>query len=81
MAANVTFALHTGDMVDREQLSFNGLDPSRLADDALRLDAVWKSIRKDVEDGVGQGHSQYGTHLSAPLYGVIGNQYAAFWVP
>ncbi|KAG0146390.1 hypothetical protein CROQUDRAFT_657362 [Cronartium quercuum f. sp. fusiforme G11] len=35
--------------------------------------AVWKSVRKEVEDGIGQGHSQYQTYSSTPLYGVIGN--------
>lgn len=35
--------------------------------------AVWTSVRKEVEDGIQQGHSQYRTYSKVPLYGVIGN--------
>lgn len=35
--------------------------------------AVWTSVRQEVEDGIQQGHSQYHTYSSVPLYGVIGN--------
>ncbi|OAV99686.1 hypothetical protein PTTG_11715 [Puccinia triticina 1-1 BBBD Race 1] len=35
--------------------------------------AVWTSVRKEVEDGIQQGHSQYHTYSDVPLYGVIGN--------
>ncbi|PLW08860.1 hypothetical protein PCANC_21846 [Puccinia coronata f. sp. avenae] len=35
--------------------------------------AVWTSVRKEVEDGITQGHSQYHTYSDIPLYGVIGN--------
>lgn len=35
--------------------------------------AVWTSVRKEVEDGIQQGHSQYHTYSNVPLYGVIGN--------
>lgn len=35
--------------------------------------AVWNSVRKEVEDGVGQGHSQYHAYSQTPFYGVIGN--------
>ncbi|CAH7686937.1 Metallo-dependent phosphatase-like protein [Phakopsora pachyrhizi] len=35
--------------------------------------AVWNSVRREVEDGIGQGHSQFTTHSNKPLYGVIGN--------
>ncbi|KAI9629044.1 hypothetical protein KEM48_011203 [Puccinia striiformis f. sp. tritici PST-130] len=35
--------------------------------------AVWTSVRKEVEEGIQQGHSQYHTYSKVPLYGVIGN--------
>jgi hypothetical protein len=40
----------------------------------IMADAVWTSVRKEVEDGIQQGHSQYHTYSDVPLYGVIGNQ-------
>ncbi|MBW0519339.1 hypothetical protein O181_059054 [Austropuccinia psidii MF-1] len=35
--------------------------------------AVWNSVRKEVEDGIEQGHAQFSTYSNIPLYGVIGN--------